>query len=159
MHDRKKLIDALVAAGMTEEEAQQALNLPDEPEPTEPEPDEPEPDEPEPDEPEPTEPAPDLTAENAQLRASLLSALLRSGGLAAGVKPERLGALVKLADVSAVDPLSEDAAEQVNAAVAAALEEVPELAPANPAAIPGALGQHPRNTGKSLSAFERGLLG
>lgn len=102
-------------------------------------------------------PAPDYAAENAALRARLIESELRAAGMAAGVPPERLRALARLADTSQVDVTNEDAARQIADAVAAALKEVPELASAPFAA--GSLGTHPRDPARPTDPFARGLMG
>lgn len=108
--------------------------------------------------PDPDDSAPTLAAENAALRAALLTAQVHNCGLAAGVKPERLNALCRLVDASSIDPTAEDAEERVKAAVQAALDEVPELVSALSAPT-GALGTHYRGTAQAPDAFSRGLLG
>lgn len=152
-------LEALMAAGMSEDEARRVLEIYEKPAEPEPEPTPPADPEPEPDpeppadpeppvEPEPpADPEPELDTaladENAALRARLLEAEVRSCGLECGVKAERLGALQRLTDASDVDPTAEDVHEQVLTAVRAALELVPELGGGG--ASIGGLGQHPRN--------------
>lgn len=124
-----------------------------EPEPT-PEP-EPAP-EPEP-EPEPTPDAPDYVAENARLREALTASLVAQAAMRRGVKPERLGALKKLADLSGIDPTADDAEALALRAVEIALEEVPELATGAPGI--GSLGTHPRESANPIDPFARGFDG
>lgn len=100
-----------------------------------------------------------LEEENAALRARVVATGLRAGALAAGVKPERLEALMRLADTSGVDPMAADAQEQINAAVQRALVLVPELAMTAPAVTTGSAGQHPREPANPLDPFSRGFRG
>ena len=185
-------LEALMQAGVNEDEAKRIMELvrrsePDQ-EPAEPEQEPTEPDQ-EPAEPEqeptesdqnptepdqnPTEPdqestepetppvevtpTPDYAAENAALRARLIESELRAAGMAAGVRPERLHTLARLADTSQVDVTGENAAQQIAGAVAAALKEVPELA-ATPFAA-GSLGAQPREPSRPADPFARGLMG
>lgn len=105
----------------------------------------------------PGKPAPDYAAENAVLRARLIESELRAAGMAAGVPPERLRTLARLADTSQVDVTQKDAGRQIADAVAAALKEVPELASTPFAA--GSLGAHLRDPARPIDPFARGLMG
>lgn len=146
----------------SEQESTEPEQEPTEPaqEPVEPEQEPTEPEQ-EPAEPEtpPAEaaPTPDYAAENTALRARLIESELRAAGMAAGVRPERLRTLARLADTSQVDVTAENAAQQIAEAVATALKEVPELA-ATPFAA-GSLGAHPRESSRLADPFARGLMG
>lgn len=98
-----------------------------------------------------------LRESNIILQARLIESELRAAGMAAGVRPERLHTLARLADTSKIDVTGENAAQQIAEAVAAALNEVPELALSPFAA--GSLGAHPREYSRSTDPFSRGLMG
>ena len=100
-----------------------------------------------------------LAEENAALRSRVVQTGLRAAGLAAGVKPERLDALLKLADVSRIDPMAADVQEQLDAAVQSALSLVPELVIAAPAVTTGSAGMHPREPANATDPFSRGFRG
>lgn len=100
-----------------------------------------------------------LEEENAALRARVVESGLRVGALAAGVKPERLEAFFRLADVSGIDPMAADAQEQIDAAVQRALALVPELAMTAPAVTTGSAGMHPREPVNPIDPFSRGFRG
>lgn len=100
-----------------------------------------------------------LDAENAVLRARVVQIGIRAAGLAAGVKPERLEALERLADASGVEPMAEDAQAQIDEAVQRALSLVPELAMTAPAVTTGSAGMHPREPANATDPFSRGFRG
>lgn len=92
-------------------------------------------------------------AEVSALISRLMAAELRACAMECGVDAKRMGALMRLADTSGVDPAAENLHEQVLAAVKAALKEVPELARSTAAS--GALGEHMRtgaNSGNDIAA-------
>ena len=100
-----------------------------------------------------------LAEENAALRTRVVESGLRAGALAAGVKPDRLEALFRLADTSGIDPMAADAQEQIDAAVQRALSLVPELAMTAPAVTTGSAGMHPREPVNQTDPFSRGFRG
>ena len=108
---------------------------------------------------------PDATNELEQTRATMTSAIdialkstVRAAAVEAGIKAERVDYAVRLADLSGIDILAADAQEKIATAIGKVLADVPELK-GTVGVGTGSLGNHARQSTKTLDAFERGFLG
>ena len=138
-------VEQLMALGVSEEDARRMLAAVEAEPAPEPEPE--------------SAPGADYAAENQRLRTALTESLVAQAALQRGVRPERMGALKKLADLTKIDPTADDAPALALEAVEHALQEVPELATGAPDI--GSLGAHPRSSAApnatTRAAFRGGM--
>ena len=106
-------------------------------------------------------PAVDFEAQLATSNARLAEAQLRSAAALAGVPKGRIAYAMRMADVSGIDPLADDAADKYAAAIDKVLSDVPELR--GSAGGTGSTGNFARKTGEpeapDLARIRKNILG
>ncbi len=101
--------------------------------------------------------ASDVAVVSEQLEAAkqqLLLARAESAAVQAGIRPDRIKQAVRLADLGGIDPLAEDAENQIAAHVRTVCDGMPELLTATGT---GATGAFARKSQAAPDPFERGF--
>lgn len=102
-------------------------------------------------------PAPDVAVVSEQLETAkrqLLLARAESAAAQAGIRPDRIKQAVKLAELSGIDPMANDAENQIAEHIRAVCDGMPELLTATGT---GAAGAFARKTEAASDPFERGF--